>query len=82
MPLLFLQVREEMRVMKDQHEAQVVSLRSRLEWYAKNQELLTENDDLVKQQVAVIADLRKRLEAAHSEGSSRRVAELTDQVIF
>jgi hypothetical protein len=39
-------------------------LQGKLRWYVENQELLTRNDTLVREQAAIIAQLEDRLAAA------------------
>jgi uncharacterized phage infection (PIP) family protein YhgE len=76
-----LQVREEMDAMKAQYEAHTAVLQEKLQWYADNQRLLTDNDELLAQQAHTIAELRKRLEAlSGGKAAERRTAELTKQV--
>lgn len=77
-----MQVREEMAAMKAQYESHVSALQEKLEWYANNQRLLTENDALLAKQAATISELSARLEAQpNSKSSAQRIADLTKQVI-
>lgn len=68
--------------MKAQYEAHVSALQEKLEWYANNQRLLTENDDLLARQADTISELRKRLEAQPSgKAAAQRIADLNKQVL-
>jgi hypothetical protein len=77
-----LQVREEMTAMKAQYEAHVSALQQKLEWYANNQRLLTENDELLARQAETITELKKRLDAQpNNKASAQRIADLNKQVL-
>ena len=78
--VVWLQVREEMAAMQAQYEAHVTALQEKLEWYANNQRLLTENDELLARQADTISELRKRLEAQPSgKAAAQRIADLNKQ---
>lgn len=66
--------------MQAQYEAHVTALQEKLEWYANNQRLLTENDELLARQADTISELRKRLEAQPSgKAAAQRIADLNKQ---
>ena len=69
--------------MKAQYEAHVSALQEKLEWYANNQRLLTDNDELLARQTDTITELRKRLEAQPSaKAATQRIADLNKQVLL
>jgi hypothetical protein len=43
------------------------AIQGKLRWYVENQELLTKNDQLVREQAALILQLEERLAAAEGE---------------
>lgn len=68
--------------MKAQYEAHVAALHEKLEWYANNQRLLTENDELLARQADTISELKKRLEAQpKNKASAQKIADLNKQVL-
>lgn len=66
--------------MRGEHDEQLAALRERLAWYAANQSLLTDRDDVITSQAQAIEDLRARLEAAERAGADARVPNLRRQV--
>ncbi|KAJ9522966.1 hypothetical protein QJQ45_023765 [Haematococcus lacustris] len=68
--VLVKQVQAEMETMRGQYTAMIAELQNKLRWYSENQELLTKNDTLVREQQQVIAQLEERL--AQAEGECRQ----------
>ena len=63
--------------LKSQYEDELDALKKKLRWYTENQELMDQNDALLKQRETETRELREKLrEARESEGSSSRVKEL------
>lgn len=66
-------IRQEMEALKQQHAAVVGELQAKLAWYAENQELVSENNDLIQQQAATIQKLERRLELAGAAPGAAKV---------
>jgi hypothetical protein len=71
--LLVARIRQEMEALKQQHAAVVGELQAKLAWYAENQELVSENNDLIQQQAATIHKLERRLELAGAAPGAAKV---------
>ena len=68
-------LKEEMEVMKQNHERSLSELEKKLQWYAENQEMLNKSSDVIKEKSDTIAELKQRLiayEGNDHEGSPKK----------
>lgn len=64
---LVKELEKEMGTLQNLHKAEVSRLQAKIQWYIDNQQLLTQNDQLVAHQQSMISDLQARLQQQSEE---------------